>query len=246
MSGQGVRVLQTSFRSRMDIGTEGAATTDARKIKTGDHRIDRGEGTGSSSNAGATPSLIHQALSSVLQNRKTQLGRESGRAERRESPARGPAARGERAPSSLRRHPHGRFRPLTLGLWLQHSNCNRESRFLSSRRRMAVAVNESGPRPRAPACNVESCGSGFYPPRWGLHDCRRLRLGERAAPSITGYKSAFGEIPPSARKNGKQRGKSFEVGLICLPAKPPESRGSKPSCCGTCTFAFGTVEREVQ
>ena len=50
-------------------------------------------------------------------------------------------------------------------------------------RRMAVAVNESGAHgitgPRHLALN--HVGSGFYPPRKGLHECRRLHLSERAA-----------------------------------------------------------------
>src|SRR6267142_2110102 len=65
----------------------------------------------------------------------------------------------------------------------------------------------------APASNVESCGSGFYPLQWGLHDCRRLPLGEGAARSISGYRSAFDEFPPSANRGGKQRGKKFRPGV---------------------------------
>src|SRR5882672_4802465 len=69
---------------------------------------------------------------------------------------------------SMKAPPTGRREESRRGTheFVRHVDRNEESRFLSSRRRMAVAVNESGPRPRAPACNVESCGSGFYPLQW--------------------------------------------------------------------------------
>src|SRR5882724_8018681 len=69
------------------------------------------------------------------------------------------------------------------------------SRFLPSRRRMAVAVNECGPRLTGPAFSVESCGSGFDPPRKGLHECRRLHLSERAARYDQDYTVVLGAGP---------------------------------------------------
>src|SRR5258708_31398073 len=43
------------------------------------------------------------------------------------------------------------------------------------------------PRPRAPPGTLNHVVQGFRPPGLALHGYRRLHLGERAAPSSTGY-----------------------------------------------------------
>ena len=103
----------------------------------------------------------------------------------------------------------------------------------------AVAGIES-PRPTGYASNVEPCGSGFRPPGKALHGCRRLHLGEGAAPSPTEYTGNRCDPADPVRKWWKRRCK------FCESARERCSNGIPGRQVGSILNAYVTYGRDCK